>query len=91
MFCFQRDVTPFQTLYFITIYCLMQRKEMLVGILTKIPPPSNPEDALKITGALEAINTGPKTTLSSDAKVVRKGNKKLSHIKKTSAKSQCNG
>lgn len=55
---------------------------MLVGILTKIPPPSNPEDALKITGALEAINTGPKTTLSSDAKVVRKGNKKLSHIKK---------
>ncbi|XP_022801964.1 uncharacterized protein LOC111339550, partial [Stylophora pistillata] len=45
-----------------------ERKEMLVGILTKIPPPSNPEDALKITGALEAINSGPKTTLSSDAK-----------------------
>lgn len=48
---------------------LLQMKEKLVSAISSFPPPSNPEDALKQSGALAAVTSGPSSTLSADAKV----------------------
>lgn len=44
-------------------------KEKLVSAISSLPPPSNPEDALKQSGVLAAVTSDPSSTISDDAKV----------------------
>lgn len=60
---------PVVCLLTVLVVFLVQMKEKLVSAISSFPPPSNPEDALKQSGALAAVTSGPSSTISDDAKV----------------------
>ena len=62
-------IYPVASLLTDLVIFIVQIKEKLVSAISSLPPPSNPEDALKQSGTLAAVTSGSSSSISDDAKV----------------------